>query len=163
MAFLFDGCLFEATAAPLPEAAASAAATAAAAVVAAAAPLPEAAAAAAAAAVRLHFETAGSFKLAQYNRVFMDNTAARALKDSGNAKFKALDFEGAISDWTAAIRASDDTPLVVTCNSNIAVACAKKKRLAKCLRVRVCRHSRRFEPLQVPVLERCCVTKTGSG
>ncbi len=56
----------------------------------------------------------------------MDNTTARTLKDSGNAKFKHLDFEGAISDWTAAIRTSDDAQLVATCNSNIAIAYVKK-------------------------------------
>jgi tetratricopeptide (TPR) repeat protein len=49
------------------------------------------------------------------------------LKESGNSKFKAGDFDGAIADWKAAIEANNgDTAFLVTCSSNIAMACAKK-------------------------------------
>jgi cyclophilin family peptidyl-prolyl cis-trans isomerase len=52
---------------------------------------------------------------------------ASALKDAGNAKFKAGDFDAAIADWTAAIEAGDgDKAFSVTCASNIAMAYAKK-------------------------------------
>ena len=50
-----------------------------------------------------------------------------ALKDSGNSKFKAGDFDGAIADWQAAIKANDgDSAFSLTCSSNIAMAFAKK-------------------------------------
>ena len=51
------------------------------------------------------------------------------LKDSGNSKFKAGDLDGAIADWKAAMEANTgngDTAFLVTCSSNIAMACAKK-------------------------------------
>jgi tetratricopeptide (TPR) repeat protein len=49
------------------------------------------------------------------------------LKDSGNSKFKAGDFDGAVADWKAAIEANDgDTAFSATCCSNISMAYAKK-------------------------------------
>jgi tetratricopeptide (TPR) repeat protein len=52
---------------------------------------------------------------------------ASSLKDSGNTKFKAGDFLGAIEDWKAAIEANDGPgAFAVTCSSNIAMAYAKQ-------------------------------------
>ena len=52
---------------------------------------------------------------------------ASTLKDSGNSKFKAGDFDGAVADWKAAIEANvGDKAFQVTCSSNIAMAYAKK-------------------------------------
>ena len=55
---------------------------------------------------------------------------ASSLKDSGNSKFKAGDFDGAIADWNAAIKAAKDgngdAAFATTCYSNIAMAYAKK-------------------------------------
>jgi tetratricopeptide (TPR) repeat protein len=52
---------------------------------------------------------------------------AITLKDSGNSKFKAGDFDGAVADWQAAIKSNDgDNAFRCTCSSNIAMAYAKK-------------------------------------